>query len=1057
MNKNLKWLFLIPFSLVLLVISIISIGYSSWIITGSSTIASNEITGLSDESLEDLDFKNSVVYTGSSRSPHESIQDFDATQYEITYSTSTSQSTSAPTKVGTYAVEYYNTVNHIITKQSFEITKNQPYVEIGSLPSYFYSTSYTFDNSLFYVYDQFDNRITNFKMDFTIGEVNSSKEGGTINSQEQTIQYVCTVWDNFSNSASGNYFTVEGTFKITLKSVAYIDSSYYSRIETALAAAKATTGNQVVTVIPGLTVSVFENCEISSGDTLMITFQAGADVPTNVYHTNQGFLGYARDKTSATTIVNVLAGVQIKNSGSLIVNGEVTGGSGGSISSYTYGRYAQVNLLSNSIINSTSGSSITCYGYIFGKDASINQIILDNRARLTVPYIVDEHRGGTMFANMADWNVYNPAFKTSPFNRFHFNNIDGNLRINYGGVVIGRVNLYANEQDNITTINTIGPSGSTNYMLSLDSGSYIDINYTHNINAADSKMKINIYGSGKLNSLSLSLKIPIFGQLNLTTQGLLFPISHYYDITLNPIGSQPAEFDMTGQDIKILPGAKLTINKNVSVNAKTIAAYTGGDNFHDIVATQQYPTGLDNGKIILNGTLNAVNIGGRIYSTDSSLEAKLIISGSTTVNTQELTLTNGEEDYYTINSPLKLATYTNETYAMTDISEAGVYGLVSNYYASEKTYCWERYTNYSRYTISFVLPDGCTNLGAGYKYVYAIPEGSPYEITSAILPDNSQFKYPGYQLVGWYLDPDFTIPAIKIDDESENALITGDTPLYPKWEYRDYDIYYAYYQIDENGNKVLYTGAEGLVVNENNNTTSKFSSNLSTEIPLYSIKASLNAVDLVFSGWYMDIGDGKVIQISSITPNIVKQYEDVLNTADGLYIYCILEESKYHLVSYQDIDGNLLHSEIVKDGDSHQLIDHSSYTFEEYFDSSTGRGNGAHYVFNNSWDKGTAGSNVNITADTIIKPSYIKKSYYIELNNNLKLLDASENTISQYSTNKYEVYLGEKIKIRNSSRTAYTFNMENTGNIQIEAAGWFFVTIPSITDEIEVTGNGKIV
>lgn len=1033
MNKNLKWLFLIPFSLVLLVVSIISIGYSSWIITGSSTIASNEITGFKDSNLDSYALKYNFTYNRYAQFPYAElgntvIKEIEE-KYEVKFYSKNDEGllteVNETKNAGTYIVEFYNRESHIVTRKEYIINKCDLIVNIPTFTSIFYSKNITIDESKFSVEGVNGDPISG-KFSFSVTD-EIINEGSNVDSHSLIVNYNYTI----SSFNKDNYNIVSGNFGIPLKSVAKIGSAYYSRVENALLTAAETSGSQIVEIIPGLSATIFENCEIPGGDTLLVSFSDNAEIPTN---TNGTFSAYAINAYAPTTQLTISKDISLNNNGSLIINGVVSGGNGGHISSYTSGSYAQINVLNGAVIQSNRGSSITCYGYIVCKDASKDQVIINNESSLTLPFIVDEHRGGSLFLSMAGGisALWNPQFETSPFNRFHFNNIHGNLKVESNGKIIGRVNLYAGGQNNITTLNIVGPKGSTAYMLSLNEGSYLKINYNH----SSEKIKLDVYGGGELNSLSLSITASGM-RVNLTTSGMLFPISWYYDISLNSINGQAATFDLTKQDVKLLPGSSLTINENVTVNANTISAYKSSQ-FYDTVATQNYPTGLNDARITLNGTLNVQNIGGKIYNTNASNETNLIVS-STSVESNELM--NNEPKYYKVTTNLELPTYKDSTFNVEIINEAGVYGVNQNYYSNEKSYCWEQYLDYSKYTITFIIPDDAINLGSETKSIYVVPKDSVYTITSSILPDDSQFKYAGKQLSGW------------ITNDGTSALgyeITGDITLYAEWETREYDINYIFYKV-ESGEKIMYSNEEGFVLN-NPNTINTFTADLTSPISLNPANASLNGTPLKFSGWFLDIGNNKTIKLNSISKEIIAEYEEILEENDGLNIYCILEESSYYLVQYYNQYDELHASYIVEENTSHALI---SQLPDYQTNADNNRAGSIPYQWR-SWviNNSDVSNSINVSSDINIYAGYNKITYKITINkgwDNVVVSDSAGNNLS----NGDEIYLGETLNITNNSTSEYKATSINGATITIPKRTGGFLGIGSTpgTGTIEVKGN----
>ena len=291
---------------------------------------------------------------------------------------------------------------------------------------------------------------------------------------------------------------------------------------------------------------------------------------------------------------------------------------------------------------------------------------------------------------------YSPALTTFAFHRFFIQSVSVNTMISGTASVSGEVTLYANDGPNQTVLQFMGNSAK-NPIFAIASNSYATLKYTHakEDNATSRKMDIDVYGDASVNPMSISLKInkimtaaaleaklgSLWGVANLilgvkdylhiviavemNSNSSLLPISHYYDLAFHKNGSTAATVDMTQQGIKILPGGSVLIDEGVTVNASKIAVYknnyllnglpyaTEKANISAISPTipttspadgkdtgiaqgEPYPDSFNNvgGKLTIGGTLNVVNLGGKVIADSNN--AILIISGAHSVVSKEL-------------------------------------------------------------------------------------------------------------------------------------------------------------------------------------------------------------------------------------------------------------------------------------------------------------------------------------------------------------------------------------------------------------------------------------
>ncbi len=447
-------------------------------------------------------------------------------------------------------------------------------------------------------------------------------------------------------SENWNQATAELTFKIK---AAKIDSTTYT-IEDALSAA---TSNQTVTVFGDAFIS--SNVEIKSGVTLLLPY----DKTSGINSTLGGSVGVDAINTPASCklAVTLNANCVITNNGKLVIGGVTSGnqrysiGSGG-----TAGDYAKLTLGAKASI--VSNGDVTVYGFIMEEAANNGSSVTMESGILIMPFLVIEHRGGSIFYGMAGSD--GKKLKGSPFNRFYLQNVTPTLTIKSSAQLLGHANLYASNQDNTTDIKLVGNSSS--HLIQLNSGSYV----TQKYNVSNKITQLDVYGDMTLNAMTLKLSISFF-TATLSTANVLFPISWYYNISLNPLSADTTATVTANQDIKIMPGGKLTINKGVTVNANQIMVADSSYKTYGVPSGTQYETNKGDGQLVVNGSLNCENIGGKVTSTLSGASLKCT---GVSVSTGEVSSSSGS-------SILTSVTWETNTYTLknTDGAEmsAGTY------------------------------------------------------------------------------------------------------------------------------------------------------------------------------------------------------------------------------------------------------------------------------------------------------------------------------------------------------------------------------------------------
>lgn len=460
-------------------------------------------------------------------------------------------------------------------------------------------------------------------------------------------------------------FSVSGTVLPTTYTTENT-ATYYGTITAAIKGTSSGTiypmytmtyGTATYTVIAGASAStdafshtITEDCTIANGVKLVVPNGLSETVSDN-YTNGKLATSYGTAKYEINT-VTVGATVELTNAGTITLPATISGGNGGwKINSVVSGNYSRIALGSNAkLINS---GTINCYGFIDETSQNNGSQVIMNSGTLTTIFTVIEHRGGDVYMGLANPtqdglmsglntnsssnNVYSPTMTTFPFNRFYVQSVGAKLIVYNSALIVGHVVLWANSQANQTNINLIG--GIEGSLIQLATGSRAECKYTHSTNETNKKHTIEIYGSITLNPIEMLLTVEksVAGinatiKVAMNSGSTYFPLSHHFDIYLKcPTDNEgvitgTSTVDLSNQSIKLLPGASVAIDPNVTVNADKIAVYSTNELLNPSGYVAQgiaYPN-CDPGKLIINGTLNVKSLGGPVSTENAS--AKLTIS-----------------------------------------------------------------------------------------------------------------------------------------------------------------------------------------------------------------------------------------------------------------------------------------------------------------------------------------------------------------------------------------------------------------------------------------------
>lgn len=669
------------------------------------------------------------------------------------------------------------------------------------------------------------------------------------------------------------------TISIPLEPAAYCGSVYYSTVDYAIT--NTTSGK--ITVIPTRDYAMEMNDSTADSPTAKIakTISNATEIKNNVtlslpytaskvtdyFNTSNNYgsnyvLGMAKDTSASYTNsdektvnyypakerstsarrndptkylknnITIASGHTLVNNGSIEIGGVISGGNGGqALNCYTIVDYAQITLQSSAKLQ--SNGTITNYGFIASDGTYTGtqkpQLLLEN-GKLTAPFSLVEHRGGTIFAGVYFQGGGTSGGATSnpiglPFNRFYMENVVVETKITSNAQIISYVNLWATTilggDNNESTFTLIG-SASSDAFIKLQSGSYIISNFS----SAELKNYLDFYGDFTVDSMNLSVL-----DRKISSSNSHFPISNHYSITLNkiPESNKNAEVSFK-QKIKIMQGGSLTVNKGVDLTANEITVYTTNcfDKTKAAAAGYKYQTELADGLFVVNGSLTTSNnVGGLIQTTIDHANIQLL--GSNSVTSYELASgevnsklypTSGSATFESVSKTLSL----NLTDGSTTSTAGTYYSKNGKWYSVDFNVVFDAQGGTGGQTIN-VKDEIDNNLGTNGGYIVTLPTATPTRTH--------------YTFSHWCTNKNCTNDNTCSNKFANKTVVFEETTIYAIWTANTYTIKY---------NITFDTGITPIT--QDNET-------FSATNPLTPTKPTIDGKN--FFGWYSDSAMTKLI------------------------------------------------------------------------------------------------------------------------------------------------------------------------------------------------------
>jgi len=481
-----------------------------------------------------------------------------------------------------------------------------------------------------WLFDVDEDGVYESTIDSIMASANTAKDWFTVSTDGKYYNLILTrkaqftLKDNTLNSFifREDYVVPQVTLKVPMLVVAQCNSTYYTTIDSALAAAaKDTANNNTVTVLTGssgnanakkartigITATEGTSITIANGDTLLIPYdETFTDSP--YYKTLTSDQGRLSCKNQV-----YLAG-ELINNGTLVVFGEITGDQiagganavGGAGTSKTFGYYGMITCLDDNAYITSTGT-IYCYGYIEG------DVSLQSGATMQTMFSILEHRGGKRTSALI------LDKKSFPFRRYYIENVRGTITVNYGAFLYGFAVIDITIAVN-APVKFVGVDGEKEPgFLGLKEGSFAEFSYS----TETKTNKINIYGSASLNTMSVTAQ-----GMTISTKDNWVPISYLWEINLFPLDENTPATVSAGStnNIAFLPGSKLTVHKGVTLNANQVAIYESCTELNQNLTDSVAYGNKDPAEFTVFGTFTAEAVGGPIIAGDS--HASLQYSGN---------------------------------------------------------------------------------------------------------------------------------------------------------------------------------------------------------------------------------------------------------------------------------------------------------------------------------------------------------------------------------------------------------------------------------------------
>lgn len=366
------------------------------------------------------------------------------------------------------------------------------------------------------------------------------------------------------------------------------------------------------------------NYTILSGVTLLIPYEGtyrNAKNEPDWYDDNSN----AAPKSFRT--LTLAEGVAISVDGAINVNAKLR--SYQNTNGAQSGASGMINMEEGSTITLNDGANLYCWGIIYGK----GEITANSGATVYESFQVNDYPGGTFLSlNLTYYNNY----KVFPVRIYCFPNIQSKLHLHYGAIEKVATAFATSGVKLQKDIAFISKDNEDNGLFITKVGSVITKWY-------DKDNDLQMYqAKGSIDLKSVELKIASSYTVN--SANFILPITHNMHIELLPQTNNTSSTVTLTNDIAIYPGAKILVNKNVTVKiAKDKALYVydldqwennytfaNGVN-KSVVYNRSKTISYDKSKGALTDAIlevaGSIEVNGALYTTSSGANIKGIDGG----------------------------------------------------------------------------------------------------------------------------------------------------------------------------------------------------------------------------------------------------------------------------------------------------------------------------------------------------------------------------------------------------------------------------------------------
>ncbi len=516
------------------------------------------------------------------------------------------------------------------------------------------------------------------------------------------------------------------------------------------------------TIVPVAEETLVDGSDLMPFDNGTYTIKAGATLL--VPHTDDNKMQLEPDVvTTAETLsayrtLVLKDGVKIVSNGNICVGGKIMSAGGGNKSAYVTGPCGVINMANGGHIELNSGAKLYCWGFIKGQDmdqgnntVGVGTITAHSGAIIKEDFSVGDWRGGT-----ATSNIYNKrtSWKLFPFQSYSIQNVEVPTTYEYGSTLNTFVVVNGGGGDNPADFDIAG-SSNTLFLLR-DAQSTVRKWY-------DPTTDLTCYelsGTAQLDALNLVVYISV------SSSEYYLPISNSMHIILkncNMTLSKPMTMQ-AGSVIEIKEDATANLEARMhmfdkddwglfihnyyfrSFNNLTSHKNRGAENSKD---------GLEDAKIIVDGTLNVVSGKGYLYSTNGGANimgnggGKVVFGGALPSSTTLHHVTVGTKDQgYIVDAPndIAAANLCNEDGSYTkSIASTTFHNVNGRWFAAsakdEKanhTYDFTYIssgavsgTDGTTFTVDALYAPDKTGLAAGMKWCNVVQDGTCSNIFNA--------------------------------------------------------------------------------------------------------------------------------------------------------------------------------------------------------------------------------------------------------------------------------------------------------------------------------------